>query len=127
MKKAVESDFASQVLEIAQSYGYDATREQDNAPFRLFGWFRGRTFKPDIVVGNEDRSAIVVVKSRSVMIYDVFLAHQARPKSDVGALICVPDNLFSRIRESAKAYAEELDVHLCSLSNLKKELRTILE
>ena len=125
MKEAVGNNFESQVLEIAQSCGY-VTREQDTAQFRIFGWFRGRKFRPDIVIGNGERSAIAVVKSRAVMTYDVFLTHQARPKSDVGALICVPDKIFPRIRGSTKEYAEELDVHLCSLSNLKKELKKIL-
>ena len=51
MKEAVGNNFESQVLEIAQSCGY-VTREQDTAQFRIFGWFRGRKFRPDIVIGN---------------------------------------------------------------------------
>ena len=74
----------------------------------------------------EERSAVVEIKSRPIMIYDVFLVHQARPKPSAAALICVPDNPFSRTRESAREYAQDLDVQLCSLSNLKKELKTLL-
>ena len=126
MARVSESTIASQIVEISQSLGYAATMEPDGEPFRLFGWFRGRKFRPDIRVKNGNRSAIVVVKSRPVMVYDVFLTDQVRGERGTGALICFPDALSQQIRESAREYAEELDVCLCPLSGAGQELRALL-
>ena len=117
----------NKIVEIAQSLGYAPKMEPDTAQFRIFGWFRGRKFRPDLRVENGSRSAVVVVKARSVMTYDVFLTHQARESRDAGALICVPDALFPQIRESTREYADELDVRLCRMSDVGEELKALLK
>ena len=60
------------------------------------------------------------------MVYDVFLTDQVRGERNTGALICIPDALSGQIRESAREYAEELDVRLCPLSDAGQELRALL-
>ena len=127
MERVSEDTIANKLVEIAQSLDYVAMIEPDREPFRLFGWFRERKFRPDIRVKNGSRSVIVVVKSRPVMIYDVFLTDQVRGEKGTGALMCVPDTLFPHIRESARVYAEELDVRLCPLSEAGQELQALLE
>ncbi len=127
MVQASVDTIAKQIVETAQSCGYLATMDPDTPRFRFFGWFRGRKFRPDVRVTNGSRSAIVVARSGPVIFYDVFLIDQARNKKDTGALICVPDDAFLRIRESAREYAEELDVRLCKLSVVGKELRDLLD
>ena len=77
---------ASQIVDVAESLGYVATMEPGGEPFRLFGWFRERKFQPDIRVDNGNRSAIIVVKSRLVTVYDVFLTDKVRGKKGIGAL-----------------------------------------
>lgn len=127
MARLAEDTIANQIVEIAQSLHYIVTIEPDREPFRLFGWFRGRKFRPDILVKNGSRSAIVVIKLRPVMVYDVFLMDQIRENKESGALICVPDRLLEQIRPSAWEYAKELDVRLCSVSGAGQELRALLE
>ena len=127
MTRISENTLANRIVEIAQSLDYTATIEPEREPFRLFGWFRERKFRPDVRVQNGSRSAIVVVKSRPVMVYDVFLTNQVRGKKGTAALMCVPDTIFPQIRESARQYAEELDVRLCSLSDAGQELQASLE
>ena len=126
MARVSEDTIANRILEIAQSLDYVATIEPEREPFRLFGWFRARQFRPDIRVNNGSRSAIVVVKSRPIMVYDVFLTDQVRGEKGTQALMCVPDTIFPQIRESARQYAEELDVRLCSLSDAGQELQALL-
>lgn len=126
MARVLENSIASDIVDIAQSLGYVATMEPEGEPFRLFGWFRGRQFRPDIRVKNGNRSVIIVVKSRPVMIYDVFLTDQVRGEKSTGAIICFPDVMSGGIRGSAREYAEELDVSLCPLSDAGQELQALL-
>ena len=118
------------VMEAASDLGYEATIEPDSPPFRIFGWFRGREFKPDIVVRRQDKSAVVVTRSSPAIMYEVFLTDQVRRKlgsNDTGALICVEDSAFSRVRKSSKDYAEDLNVRLCPLSEVGDVLKELLD
>ena len=117
---------ANEIAEIAQSLGYSTKMEPDPDRFRIFGWFRERKFRPDLKVENGNSSAIVVAMPRPVTVYDVLLTHQVRGKPDTGPLICVPEEPFQRIRESAWEYASELGVHLCRLSLVEEELKNLL-
>ena len=127
MSKNSEYTIANHIVQVAHEFGYEATLEPASPPFRIFGWFRGRQFGPDIVVRHENRSAVVVVKSRPAVMYDVFITDQLRGKKETGALICVSDASFRRIRDSATDYAHELDVRLCSLSGVGDILRELLD
>ena len=127
MAKISENRFEYEVIQAANDIGYEAAMVPDTVPFRIFGWFRGRQFRPDIVVKHNGRTAIVVIKSRPAMMYDVFLTHQARGKEDTGALICVSDAAYPRIRESSREYAKDLNVRLCPLSEVGDALKELLD
>lgn len=130
MAKVLENPVANQVMRVASDFGYQATIEPDRPPFRIFGWFRGREFKPDVLVKHHNKSAIVVARSSPVIMYDVFLTNQLRQKlgkDDVGALICVPDAAFPRIRGSSREYAKDLNVRLCPLSEVGDVLKELLD
>ena len=127
MAKISENRFEYEVIQAANAIGYEAAMTPDTVPFRIFGWFRGRQFRPDIIVKHDDRTAIVVIKSRPAMMYDIFLTHQARGGEDTGALICVTDDAFPRVRESSKEYAKDLNVRLCPLSEVGDTLKELLD
>jgi signal recognition particle subunit SEC65 len=130
MAKVVENPVADQVVKVASNLGYEATIELDRPPFRVFGWFRGREFKHDVLVKNRNKSAIVVARSSPVIMYDVFLTNQIwckLGKEVVGALICVPDSAFPRIRGSSRDYAKDLSVRLCPLSEVGDALKELLD
>ena len=127
MAIAAKINITDQVLQIAEDLGYEAMKESTTPPFRIFGWFRERPFRPDIVVKRDDRSAIVVVRSHPIMMYDIFLTDQLRRKEGTEALVCVSDSAFSRVRGSSFEYAEELGVHLCRLSEFGDALEELLD
>lgn len=127
MAIAAEINITDQVLQIAEDLGYEAVKEPTTPPFRIFGWFRERPFRPDIVVKRDDKSAIVIVRSHPMMMYDVFQAYQARLQGNAQALICVSDSAFERVRGSAIEYADELGVHLCRLSEVGDALEELLD
>ena len=127
MAKVPENPVAIEVAKIAKGFGYEATIDHSTPEFRIFGWFRGRKFRPDIIVKHNNRSAVVVARSRPVMTYDVFLTNQLRNNKDTGALICVTDTFFRHIRGSSREYADELDVRLCPLSEVGDALKKLLE
>lgn len=129
MGKVIANSMEMRVVEAANDLGYEATVEPNSPPFRIFGWFRGREFKPDVVVRRQDKSAVVVARSSPAIMYDVFLTDQVRQKlgtNNAGALICVEDSAFSRVRKSSKEYAEDLNVRLCPLSEVGDVLRELL-
>ena len=130
MAKALNDRVADQVAKAASNLGYKVTVEPDAPPFRVFGWFRGRDFKHDVLVKHHNKSAIVVARSSPAIMYDVFLTNQMRHKigkEDIGALICVTDDAFPRVRESSKEYAHDLDVRLCPLSEVGDTLKELLD
>ena len=130
MVKILEKSVAGQIMEAASKSGYEATMEPDRPPFRIFGWFRGREFRPDVIVKRHGKSAIVVARSSPAIMYDVFLTHKARQKlggEDIGALICVTDDAFPRVRKSSKEYANDLNVRLCPLSEVGDALKELLD
>ena len=130
MVKVIENPVAGHIVKAASSLGYEATIEPDNPPFRVFGWFRGREFRHDVLVKHHDRSAIVVARSSPAIMYDVFLTDQARRKlgkEDIGALICISDAAFPRVRDSSREYARDLNVRLCPLSEVGGALKELLD
>ena len=127
MATTSERYLTDKVGNIAQSLGYEATFESAKTPIRVFGWFRGREIKPDLYLESKGRSAIVLVETRPVLTYDIFQVDQMRGKENIGALICVPDSAYPRTKESVKEYAKELDVRLCSMSDVEDAMRVLLE
>ena len=126
MATTLEESVLNQVKQVARGLEYDAKIDLGSHPFRRFNWFRNREFRPDILVQHDNRAVIVEVKSRPVMLYDVFLVDQARKGKDMGAVICVPDDSFPRIREGTRGYAEEMNVRLCPLSEVGDALKAML-
>lgn len=126
MSKVSEYSVVDKVEEVTLRLGYDATLDLATPPFRIFGWFRKRKFRPDIIVKHDNRAIVVATKSRPVMLYDVFLIDQARKGKDMGAPICVPDDSFAGILESSKDYADERNVRLCPVSEVGDALRSLL-
>ena len=61
------------------------------------------------------------------MMYDVFLTNQAKEKDDFGAIICVSDADYLRIRDSSREYATDLNVRLCPLSEVGDALKELLD
>ena len=132
MAKVLDNRVADQVVKVASGLGpgYEATTEPDSPPFRIFGWFRGREFKPDVIVKRHNKSVIVVARSSPAIMYDVFLTNEARQKfdgKDIRALICVADSAFPRVRKSSKDYAKDLNVQLCPLSEVGDALKELLD
>ena len=128
MAEISEQTIADEILQIARSCGYEVTSGVSNSRDRVFGWFKGRTPQPDIKVRNGTRLAIIEIKLRPVVMYDVFQIAQARgDRFTGGAIICVPTHLLPHIQPSTRAYAEELDVRLCASSDIGEELTDLLE
>ena len=127
MAIAAKRPIKDQVLQIAEEMGYEAMKEPAPPRFRIFGWFRERPFRPDIVVKRDGRSAIVVVRSHPIILYDIFLTDQLRRKEGAEAVVCVSDSAFDRVRGSSFEYAEELGVHLCRLSEFGDALEELLD
>lgn len=128
----MDKGLVNQVVKVANGLGpgYQATVEANSPPFRIFGWFRGREFQPDVIVKRLDKSAVVVARSSPAIMYDVFLTDQVRRKlgtRETGALICVADSAFPRVRKSSKEYANDLDVRLCPLSEVGGVLKELLD
>ena len=126
MSTVSDRKLVEQVRDIAQSLGYRATLEPRASQIRVFGWFRGREFRPDIYLERSGRSVIVEVSSRPVLTYDIFQVDQMRRGKVIGALICVADPAYGRIKNSVMDYAEELNVHLCKLSDARSALGDLL-
>ena len=130
MAKVLNNRVADQAAKAARSLGYEVTIEPDSPPFRVFGWFRGRDFKYDVLIKHHGKSAIVVARSSPAIMYDVFLTDQIRHKigkEDIGAIICVTDEAFPRVRGSSKEYAKDLNVRLCPLSEVGDTLKELLD
>ena len=129
MAKVTENQVAIEVARVAEELGYEAKIEQDDPDFRILDLFRERKFKPDVIVKHNNRSAIVVARSHPHIFYIVALTDQLRKKrdkKDFGALICVDESSFGRLRGSSKEYADDLNVRLCRLSDVGDVLKEML-
>ena len=127
MSTVIDKKLVEQVKDIARDLGYGTTMDPQNSQIRVLDWFRGREFHPDLYLESRGRSAIVEVNTRPVLIYDIFQLNQMRHRKDIGALICVDDSAYGRIKESVKEYAEELDVSLCKASEVRNALMELFD
>lgn len=130
MAKVTGNQVAIEVARVAEELGYEAKIEKDDPGFRILDLFRQRKFKPDVIVKHNNRSAIVVARSHSLIFYIVALTDQLRKKrgkKDFGALICVDDSSFDRVLgSSSEKYADDLNVRLCRLSDVGDVLKEML-
>lgn len=117
----------SQVAKIASDIGFEAIIESGGSSFRVFGWFQGRRFTPDITVQHGAQAVAVVVMQHTVLLYDVYLASQTRRKKDNCAILCVPDAEFRHVPESVQEYAAQMNVRLCPLSEVGDALKELLD
>lgn len=130
MAEVFENPVADEVAKVAEGFGYEAEIVYNTPESRLLEFFRGRKFRPDVIVRHNNRSVVVVARSRPAMMYDVFLTSRLRDKrgeNDTRALFCVKDKFFSDIRGSSREYAGELNVRLCPLSEVGDVLQDLLE
>jgi hypothetical protein len=121
----VKTPATEQILKSALSLGYEVTFDPYK-PAPIVRWFRGRNFRPDILVKNGSREVIVVAMSGLASFALVHFTHLERRKEDTGALICVSDNAFPRLPKSTWDYAGEVDVRLCPLSEVGDALKELL-
>ena len=122
-----EKMIAERVRDVAQHLGYEATIGAEAQSSGFLGWFRDQKFVPDILLRRGGRTAIVEVKARPVVTYDIFQMKRMRGDSDLAALICVPDPEYHRTAPSVRLYAEEVDVSICPFSKVDVELRELLD
>jgi hypothetical protein len=122
----VKTPATEQILETALSLGYEAIFDPYK-PSRVVRWFRGRDFRPDILVKNGNREAIVVAMSGLASFTLVHFTHLERRKGDTGALICVSDSAFPNLPKSTRDYANDLNVRLCPLSEVGDALKELLD
>ena len=117
---------AEQVGDIGRRFGYKTEFGHKTSPSRFWGLFRDRKYVPDILLKRGGRTAIVEVKTRPVVTYDIFQMAQMRGDSDLAALICAPDPEYYRIAPSVRVYAEDVGVEVCSFSGLDDALSNLL-
>ncbi len=128
MTRTLEKSFISQVSEAISRLGYKVAREPSGIPNRrlwqndLASLVRGPRYRPDILVENNGRFAIVEVKTRPVLLGGVMQARQYANYFNVGVILCVPDDIFSSIPKSVKEFADGERVSLCSLSEVESAL-----
>ena len=98
MDKALET----LVAETAHNLGYDA-KLVPGKPFTLSDSYLGSKFRPDVLVKNGDRKAVVVVMGGFIGLGLVNLTDRSRKETGAGALICVPDPEFSKLSKTPRA------------------------
>ena len=113
------------VAETAHSLGYDA-QLVPGKQFVLPDSYLGSKFQPDVLVGNGERKAIVVVMGGFIGLGLVNLTDRSRRETAAEALICVPDTGFSKLSKDTKSYASDLNVRLCPLSQVGDALKELL-
>ena len=122
----VKTPDVQQIMDTATSLGYEAIFDPYKPP-PVVRWFRGRDFRPDVLVKNDGREVIVVAVSGLVTFALVNFTHLERKKEDAGALICVSDDAFPRLPQSTWDSAGDLNVRLCPLSEVGDALKELLD
>lgn len=121
----VKTPEVEQIMKAAASLGYETIFDPYKPP-PVVRWFRGRDFRPDVLVKSGSREVVVVAMSGLVTFALVNFTHLERKKEDAGALICVSDDVFPSIPKSTWDSANELDVRLCPLSEVGDALKEML-
>ena len=114
------------IMEAAASLGFKAIFDPYKPP-PVVRWFRGRDFRADVLVKNDNKEVVVVAMSGLVTFAVVNFTHLERKNKDAEALICVSDDVFPIIPKSTWDSAKELDVHLCPLSEVGDVLKGLLD
>ena len=125
MATVSEHPATDRIVEVAHTLGYKAKIDPEKQSF-ISEFFRGRQFRPHILVKNGDRKAIVMAASNNIGLGFVNRTHLVRENKGADAIICVPDWAFPEIRSGTRSYAKDLNVRLCPLSEVGDTLKELL-
>ena len=133
MTRILEISFIPQVAEVISQLGYKLTLEPSRIPNRRL-WrddpvslVRGLRYRPDILVEHGGKFVIVEVKTRPVLLGGVIQARQYADYFGATVIICVPDDVFSEIPGSVRAFANDQGIRLCPLAEIGEALKALLD
>ena len=153
MVETTEIQMTTKILEVAQQLGFTATRAPATGRFlgrrrpralkqrlleqrrpwalkqRLLGRRRlweMRAMRPDLVIENEGKSVVIEVKRRQVLPVGVEQVLDYVDALDAKGVICVPDAVLPNIARSVVRYANNTDIHICSISEVGDVLNHLL-
>ena len=133
MNKMTEREMADSVQTVARELGYEVQIEPAVRRWRrpsrdyLVPVSFGGVVRPDLVVKNKGRSAVVEVNNRGVLFGGVEQVIQHAEVFKATGVLCMPDNVVAQIPASVAAYAEDENVHLCPISKIGEVLTDILD
>ena len=133
MAKMLEVEFTPLVVEGLRELGYKATQEPTRIPNRsawqdnLSNLIGGPRYRPDILVENGDKFALVEVKTKPALTGSVIQAQRYAQHFDTKVVLCVPDDVFPQTPESVRDFAQDNDIRLCSQSEIGAVLSEILD
>ena len=117
MSEITEKAAIEQIAHVALEFGYNIEPEPKG---------RGLGFRPDIVAEHAGRNVVIEYKSRPIMLSDVLQVSEYRHGGLTGKILCTDDNAFQRTPPSVKSYAKQLNILLCDLNEIGKELQALL-
>ena len=124
MAQMLEVHYIPQVADAIRELGYTVTRESSRIPNRSL-WqdapaslFRGRRYRPDLLVECGDKFLIVEVKTRPVLLGGVLQAREYSEHFDAPVILCVPDDVLHEIPGSVRSFASDSAVSICGLSGI---------
>ena len=132
MVEMLETQMAAQIIEVAQNLGFNATREpvvsdERDSRLRLLRRHRhSKTMKPDILIEHAGKSVVVEVERGQVLPGGVEQVLQYVDAFKAKGVICVPDVVLPKIANSVTRYANNTDIHICSISEVGKVLTYLL-
>jgi len=122
----------TRILEVAQELGFRATLEHA-VPYerglreRLLGRRRLHpSMRPDLLIQHEGRLVVVEVKRGQVLPGTVERVLDYVDALGAKGVICVPDSAIANTARSVTRYANSTDVRICSLSEVRDVLRSLL-
>ena len=128
MASSQEKMITDRVKNVAKTEGFQIAVGGKRSPFGGLGWFQNSKFVPDLVLKRGNSIAIVEIKTRPVVTHDVFqIKKMLSRKNTIGALICVPDSSYYHTAPSVRDYANDLNVGICSFSDVESALKGLLE
>ena len=133
MAKMLEVEFIPLVAEGLRELGYKATQEPTRIPNRsawrdnLSTLVGGTRYRPDILVENGDKFALVETKTKPVLTGSVIQAQRYAEHFDAKVVLCVPDDVFPQTPKSVKNFAQDNGIRLCPQSEVGTALREILD
>ena len=150
MVETTEVQMTTKIIEVAQQLGFTATRAPATGRFlghrrpgalkqrlleqrrtwtlkqRLLWRRRPKAIRPDLVIENEGKSVVIEVKRGQVLPVGVEQVLDYVDALDAKGVICVPDAVLPNIARSVVRYANNTDIHICSISQVGDVLNHLL-